>query len=134
MRNLDKFREAVDSPNSWNLMGYFCPKITFLQLKHYIQRVYPTILSTFCVKFCQMIDVIFETISNFSRHSPTIFFSSNITYFLVSLSKWKFSELPQLALKFTKFLMSFLKTRVSFSSNFVSLFSVMRPSLLYFFI
>ena len=134
MRNLDKFREAVDSPNSWNLMGYFCPKITFLQLKHYIQKVYPTILSTFCVKFYQMIDVIFETISNFSQHSPSIFFSSNITHFLVSLSKWKFSELPQLALKFTKFLMSFLKTRVSFSSNFISLVSAMRPSLLYFFI
>ena len=41
-------------------------------------------------------------------------------------SKCKFSDLPLLALKFTKFFMSFLEPRVSFSSNFASLFSVMR--------
>ena len=41
-------------------------------------------------------------------------------------SKCKFSNLPLLALKFTKFFMSFLEPRVSFSSNFASLFSVMR--------
>ena len=41
-------------------------------------------------------------------------------------SKSKFSDLPLLALKFTKFLMSFFEPRVSFSSNFESLFSVMR--------
>ena len=41
-----------------------------------------------------------------------------------STSKRKFSDLPLLALKFTKFLMSFLKPRFSFSSNFTSLFSV----------
>ena len=35
MRNLDNFRQTVESPKSWNLMGYFCPKNTFLQLKHY---------------------------------------------------------------------------------------------------
>ena len=39
-------------------------------------------------------------------------------------SKCKFSDLPLIALKFTKFLMSFLETRVSFSSNFASLFRV----------
>ena len=33
--------------------------------------------------------------------------------------------LPLLTLKFTKFLMSFLETRVSFSSNFALLFRVM---------
>ena len=26
MRNLDNYRQAVESPKSWNLMGYFCPK------------------------------------------------------------------------------------------------------------
>ena len=36
MRNLDKFRQAVESPKSWNSMGCFGPKNTFLQLKHYI--------------------------------------------------------------------------------------------------
>ena len=70
MRNLDNFRQAVESPKSWNLMGYFCPKNTFFQLKHYIQRIY--LISP----------VIFETISHFSRHNSSVLFSSNITYFL----------------------------------------------------
>ena len=40
-------------------------------------------------------------------------------------SKWKFWEFPVLRSKFTKFL-SFFKQQIRFSSNFVSLFSVMR--------
>ena len=163
-------------------MGYFCPKNTFLQLKH-IQRIY--LISP----------VIFETISHFSRHNSSVFFSSNITYFLQkqpikvqifrlstarvkvhqiphvifqtksqfffkvwiflqchersffctflaetlyaidksSTSKCKFSDLPLLAFKFTKFLMPFFEPRVSFSSNFASLFSVMKDNSSVFF-
>ena len=26
MRNLDCFRKAVESPKTWDSMGYFCPK------------------------------------------------------------------------------------------------------------
>ena len=73
MRNLDNCRQAVESHKSWNLMGYFCPKNIFLQLKH-IQRIYPTLLWTSCVKIHQMTYVIFETICHFSGHSPSIFF------------------------------------------------------------
>ena len=40
MRNWGSFRQAVGSPKSWNLMGYFCPKKTFLKLKSYIQMAY----------------------------------------------------------------------------------------------
>ena len=43
-----------------------------------------------------------------------------------STLKSKFSDLPLLTLKFTKFLMPFLEPKVSFSSNFASLFSVMK--------
>ena len=43
-----------------------------------------------------------------------------------STTKCKFSDLPLLALKITKSPMSFLEKRVSFSSNFASLLSVMR--------
>ena len=82
MRNLDNFRQAVETPKNWNSMGYICPKNTFLQLKHYIQRIYLTLLSTTCVKIHQIPYVIFETISHFSRHNSSVFFSSNITYFL----------------------------------------------------
>ena len=70
MRNLENFRQAVESRKSWNLMGYFCPKNAFLQLKHCRQRVY--LISP----------VIFENISHFSRHSSSVFYSSNIIYFL----------------------------------------------------
>ena len=69
-------RSRVESPKSWNLMGYFCPRNTFIQLKH-IQRIYPTLLSTSCVKIHQMTYVIFETICHFSRHSPSIYQTEN---------------------------------------------------------
>ena len=100
MRNLDTFRQAVESPENWN---------TFLQLKHYIQRIYLTLFSTTCVKIYQIPYVIFETVKKFSRHNS-------------------FSDFPLLALKFTKFLMSFFTEKVSFPSKFGSLFSVMRDS------
>ena len=58
------------------------------------------------------------------------FFTTQSLY----ISKGKFSDLSLLALKFTKLLMSFLEPRLSFSSNFISLFSVIRLTLLYFFI
>ena len=45
-----------------------------------------------------------------------------------STSKCKFSDFPLLALKFTKFIMSFLKPRASFSSNFASLSTLMRDN------
>ena len=54
MRNLDNSRQAVESPKNWNSMGYICLKNTFLQLKHYIQRIYLTLLPTTCVKIHQI--------------------------------------------------------------------------------
>ena len=74
MRNLVNFRQAVESLKIGNSMGYFCPKIIFLQLKHYIQRIYLTLLSTTCVKIHQIPDVIFQTISHFSRYSSSVYF------------------------------------------------------------
>ena len=78
MRNLENFRQAVESPKSWNLMGCFCPKNAFLQLKHYLQRIY---LPYFQLLVHQIPYVIFETITHFSQQNSSIFFSSNITYF-----------------------------------------------------
>ena len=90
------------------------------------------------VKVHQIPHVIFQIKSQFS-FKVWIFFhyhkrSFFCTFWAESLysidnsntSKCKFSDLPLLTLKFTKFLMSFLEPRVSFSSNFASLFSVMR--------
>ena len=42
--------------------------------------------------------------------------------------KVKFSDFPLLALKFVKFVVSFFKQKVNFSSEFVSLVSVMRDN------
>ena len=51
IRNLNNFRQSVESPKSGNFMS-FCPKNKFLHLKNY-QRIYLTILSTTCVKIHQ---------------------------------------------------------------------------------
>ena len=62
-RNLDNLWRGVKSPKIWYSMGYTCLKTTFLQLKHYLQKIYVTLLSTTCVKIHQIPDAIFETIS-----------------------------------------------------------------------
>ena len=98
-------------------MGYIFPKNTFLQLQHYIQRIYLTLFST-TVKIHQIPYAIFETISHFLY----FIFDKNIP------SKCKFSDFPLLELKFSKLLMSFFKQKVSLSSKFGSLFGVMRDN------
>ena len=45
MRDLDNFRQAVESPKTWNSMGYICLKTAFLHLKYYLQ-INLTLLST----------------------------------------------------------------------------------------
>ena len=72
MRNLDDFRQAVES---------FVQKKKILSAET-LQRIYLTLLSTTCVKIHRIPYVIFETISQFSRHNSSVFFSSNIIYFL----------------------------------------------------
>ena len=122
MRNLDNIRQAVESPKSWNSVGYICPQNIFLQLKH-IQRIYLTLLSTISVKIHQIAYVIFETIIHFSRDNSSVLsqtlhnFDKNIS------SKCKYSDFPLLKLKFIKFLMSFFKQEVSFSSKLLHFFS-----------
>ena len=76
MTNFDNFSQAVESPKSWNSMGYICPKNTFLQLKHYMQMIYLTLLSTtyVCHYIKFLIYVIFETITHFSRYNLSALF------------------------------------------------------------
>ena len=57
--------------------------------------------------------VLAQTLCTFDKSSP---------------SKCTFADFPLLALKFTKFFMSFFKQKVSFSSKFGSVFSVMRDN------
>ena len=73
-KNLDSFRQAVQIQKSWNLMSHFCPKNTFFQLKHYIQRMYLILVSITCAKIHQIFYVIIETNSPFERHNSSAFF------------------------------------------------------------
>ena len=106
-------------------MGQFCPKNTFLQIKHI---PYLTLLSTTCVKTDQITYVIFDTICDFSRHNSSVLFLAQIlhTFYKSVPSKCKFSDFP--LLKLAKFLMSFFKQKVRFSSKFGSFFSVIRDN------
>ena len=129
------------------MIGYFCPKNTFLQLRH-IQRIYLTLFSTTCAKIRQMTYVIFETSrkkkffwkkSFFIFHFSFSFFlcifltQTLHTFYKSSTSKCKFSDFPLLALKITKFLMSFFKQKTIFLQS-LDLFSVSwKIILLYFF-
>ena len=114
----------MESPKSGNSMGYFCPKNTFLQLNYYIQRIY--------LPYFQLL--IHQFPCHFWNHKPflttqllRIFLAQTLDSFdKISSSKSKFSNFPLLALTFTKFFMSFFKQKVSFSSKFGSLVSVMR--------
>ena len=68
----------------------------------------------------------FGSLFSVMRDNSSAFFLPETLYAIdkSSTSKCKFSDLPLLALKLTKFHMSFLEPRASFSSNFSSLFSV----------
>ena len=84
------------------------------------------------IKIHQIPHAIFQTKSQFF-FKLLCTFSAGTLYAVDKsrTSKYKFSDLLLLPLKFTKFLLSFLDPRVSFSSNFASVFSV---TLRYFFI
>ena len=110
-------------------MGYNYPKNTFLQLKHYIQRIYLTLLPT-KAKMQRISYVIFENISHFSWHNLSLFFELKhyILYTEIPPSNCKFSDFLSLELKFSKLFMPFFKQEVSFSSKFGSLFSLLRDN------
>ena len=95
-------------------------------------------LSTARIKIHHIPQVIFRTKKSVFLQSldhSSVSWDIILLYFLAetlyvidksSTSKWKFSDFQLLALKFTKFLMSFLEPSVSFSSNFASLLSITR--------
>ena len=107
-RNLNNFREAVESPESWNLMG-FCPKKTNISLA----KTYTVDLSNITFNYLRVESP--NYLCHFWKHKSfcttqllCIFISSNITYFpqnhKSSASRCKFPTA-----QFTKFLMSFFK-------------------------
>ena len=129
MRNLDNSRQAVESPKSWNSMSYIFQKNIFLQLKHYIQRIYLTLLQLLVWNSP-------NSLCHFWNHK--LFFRTQLFCIILAQTlhtfdknipwKCKFSDFPLLELKFIRVLISFFKQRMSFSSKFGSLFSVMRDN------
>ena len=131
-RYLDNFRQALENPKSWNLMGYFCPKINlpkkYIALAKALYTEYLT-FNCLCGNSPRTLSLYY-----FLQHNSSVFFLTQITFSAETLytidksSTWKckFSDLLLLRLKFTKFLMSFLGLRVSFLFKLCTLFSVMR--------
>ena len=104
-RNLNNFRQAVESPKSWNLMG-FCPKKYIPSAKTYTVDLSNITFNYLCVDSPNYLCHFWNHKSFFTTQLLWYLFSSNITYFL---QKCKFSDFPLLRLKFNKFLMSFFK-------------------------
>ena len=128
MRNFDNFRQAVDNPKSWNFMGYFCPKNTFLHLKHYTEDLSNITFNYLCENSPNYLCHFWNHKSFFTTQLLCIFLAQKLhTFYTSSTSKCKFSDFQLLGLKFTKFLMSFFKQNVSFSPKLGSyFFRVMR--------
>ena len=110
-------------------IGLLLSKQYMLSAKTLYREGLSNITCNYLCENLQITYVIFETINHFSRHTPLYFLAQTLhTFYKSSPSKCKLSDFTLLALKFTKFLMSFYKQKVSFSSKFGYFFGVMRDS------
>ena len=123
-RNLDNFRQAVERPKTWNLMA------TFVQEIHLSKTYIPSAKTN----TEDLSNIIFNYLCENLPNDLCQFWSHKSFFTSVFLWLKHYTLFPQLALKSTKFLMSFFKQKVSFSSKFGSFFSIMRDniSLLFF--
>ena len=126
MKNLSNFRQAVESPKSWNLMG-FCPKKYIPSAKTYTVDLSNITFNYLCVDSPNYLCHFWNHKSFFTTQLLCIFLAQTLhTFYKSSPSKFKFRDFPLLRLKFTNFLISFFKQKVSFSLKFWSFYSVMR--------
>ena len=102
--------KAVESPKSLHLMG-FCPKNTFLQLKHiYTEDLSNITFNYLCGNSPTYLCRFWNHKSFFTTQFLCIFLAQTLqTFYKSSPSKCKFSHFPLLRLNFTKLLMSFFK-------------------------
>ena len=108
-RNLNNFRQAVESPKSWNLMG-FCPKKYIPSAKTYTVDLSNITFNYLCVDSPNYLCHFWNHKSFFTTQLLCIFLAQTLhTFHKSSPSKCKFSDFPLLNLKFTKFIMSFFK-------------------------
>ena len=126
MRNSHNFRQAVESPKSWNSMGFFCPKNTLFQLKHIYRGFIYLTLNYLFTKFPNFLSHFWNHKSFFLKQLLCISLGQTWhTFDKSSPSKCKCSDFPLLTLKLTKSLVSFFKQNVNFLSKFESFFSAM---------
>ena len=105
----------------------FLQKKYILSAKTYTVDLSNTTFNYMCVDSPNYLSHFWNHKSFFTTQLLCIFLAQTLhTFYKSSPSKCKFSDFPLLGLKFTNFLMSFFKQKVSFSSKFGSFFSVMR--------
>ena len=109
-------------------MGYFCPKIHLSKKYIYTEDLSNITFNYLSKNSPNYLCHFWNHKSIFTKQLLCIILAQTLLYILYtsSPSKFKFSDFPLLELKFTKFLMSFFKQKISFSSKFGSFFSVMR--------
>ena len=114
----------------WNfLAGLLCfgqkepIKVQILTLLCVLMRVHPIPHARFQTTRSRFIQILYHCSVSW-KITPLYFLSLN----LYTLDKKQFSDFWMVRWKFTKFFMSCLKLRVSFSLNFASIFSVMRDN------
>ena len=97
-RNLNNFRQAVESPKNRNLMGS-CPKKYISSAKTYTVDLSNITFNYLCVDLPNYLCHFWNHKSFFTTQLLWYLFSSNITYFQ---QKCKFPDFQLLRLKFTK--------------------------------
>ena len=127
MRNLDNFRQAVENPKSWNSMGSHLSKNYIRSAKAlYVEDFSNITFNYLCQNSPNSLCHFWNYKSFFRTQLVCIILAQTLHTFDKNIpSKCNFSGFPLLELKFIKFLMSFYKQKVSFSSKFGSLFSFM---------
>ena len=127
--NSDKQSKVQIVENQW---------ATFVQKIHSAKTLYTEDFSNITFNYCENSPNSLYHFWNYKSFFKTqlvcIFLAQTLHTFDRNIpSKCVFSDFPLLELKFTKLFMSFFKKKVSFSSKFESLFSVMRdnPSALF---
>ena len=121
---------------SWNITCFWQKqpiKVQFFRLLSALMEVHPISDATFAhghkvrvySNFASLFSVMKETLLYFFKLKPYILWTKRAHI------EVKFSYFWAVGWKFTKFIMSYLKSQVSFSLNFASVFSVMRDSVLF---
>ena len=114
----------------WTKAAHQC---TIFRLLGSLLKVHPTPYAIFEITRSGFIQILHHCLVSW-KITPLYFFSSNLKYFgQKDPIKVKFLDFWVVGWKFTKFLMSFLEPRVSFSFNFASLFSARKHNSSVFF-